>query len=207
MQMTRLSVCTALALVLAGCRASGTVVFIEVPGADGRDTPVADQAFVVLPYDRDSMIGVIGAPWVASRPDTIPMVQLLDTLRAAYARFLATPPAQRAAAKIGLDRERNAVEARLAPLRAAQHAWQDSAYRSYDSVTFALVKRLARDPFVDTTDATGMTRVAPSRSGPWWVTATAWDATDPYSEWYWNLPLTGDTLRLTAATARHRHRF
>ena len=192
-------------LLLAGCREATTVVIVTIPeGAAAR--PSAGQILTIVPYDRDSVIREISAPWLAHRPDTLPLTRLLDSLQRAFARLAAASPADRAAARAAVDRLQD-PNGPLARLRAAQHAWQDSAYASYDSLTFALVKRIARDPFADTTDAGGVAIVRPSRSGPWWITATTWDATDPFSEWYWNLPLVGDTLRLTAANARHRRRF
>lgn len=193
-------------LLLAGCDHGTTVVIVSIPDSSGAARPAAEQILIVVPYDRDSVIRQISAPWLARRPDTLPLTRLLDSLQGAFARLAAATPAARAAARAAVDRLQ-APDGPLARLRAAQHAWQDSAYASYDSLTFLLVKRIARDPFADTTDASGIARVWPSRSGPWWITATTWDANDPFSEWYWNLPLTGDTLRLTAANARHRRRF
>lgn len=182
------------------------MVIVTIPDGAGAARPAVEQILTIVPYDRDSVIREISAPWLARRPDTLPLTRLLDSLQRAFARLAAAPPAGRAAARKAVD-QLQAEDGDLARLRAAQHAWQDSAYASYDSVTFALVKRIARDPFADTTDAAGVALVRPSRSGPWWITATTWDAKDPFSEWYWNLPLVGDTLRLTAANARHRRRF
>ena len=197
---------SAVLFVLAGCHSDTTVVAVSIPDGAGVARPAADQILIVVPYDRDSVIREISAPWLSRRPDTIPLTHLLDSLQRAFARLAEATPGERAAARAAVDRLQ-APDGPLARLRAAQHAWQDSAYGSYDSLTFALVKRIARDPFADTTDAAGIARVRPSRSGPWWITATTWDANDPFSEWYWNLPLTGDTLRLTASNARHRRRF
>lgn len=196
-----------LLLLLAACTRSSTVIIVSVPHGDGSQIPVASQELVLLPYDRDSVIAGLTAPFAASRPDTLPLVRLLDSLKLAYQRYLAVPTRERPAARPALDAVLAGAEGRLTTLRASQHAWRDSAFRSYDSITFALTKRLARDPFADTTDARGLVRVTPSRSGPWWVTVTAWDAADPNAEWYWNQPLVGDTLYLSAANARHRRRF
>jgi len=191
---------------LAGCHNDTTVVTVSIPDRAGSVRPAAAQILIMVPYDRDSVIREISAPWLTRRPDTIPLTRMLDSLQGAFARLAAATPRDRAAARAVVDRLQ-APDGPLARLRAAQHAWQDSAYASYDSLTFLLVKRIARDPFADTTDAAGIARVRPSRSGPWWITATTWDASDPFSEWYWNLPLTSDTVRLTAANARHRRRF
>jgi hypothetical protein len=194
-------------LALAACSQPTTVVIVALPGADGRETPVAEQVMVLLPYDRDSMTAALTAAWPTPRPDTLPFTTLLDSLRGAYARFVAAPPARRDAARRDMEALRTALEPRIALLRTAQRDWQDSAWRTYDSVTFGLIRRLARDPFADTTDAQGMARVTPPRPGPWWATMTAWDQGDPYTEWYWNVPLTGDTVRLTTANALHRRRY
>jgi hypothetical protein len=198
----------ALCLLLAlACSGGGTEVIVSVPTESGGDAPAAEQVLVLLPYDRDSVVAALGAPHLASRPDTLPMTRLFDSLRVAYLAYHTATGAAREAAKAHLDALRMSSEERLAELRAADREWRDTAYRTYDSSTFALTKRLARDPFADTTDLQGRTRIAPSRSGPWWVTATAWDAADPNAEWYWNVPLTGDTVRLSSANARHRRRF
>lgn len=193
-------------LLVAGCHPDTTVVVVSIPDSAGSVRPAARQILVMLPYDRDSVIREISAPWLRSRPDTMPLTRLLDSLQLAFARLAAAGPSARSAARAAVDRLQD-PDGPLARLRSAQHAWQDSAYATYDSLTFLLVKNLARDPFADTADAGGVARVSPSRPGPWWVTTTTWDSHDPFSEWYWNLPLTGDTLRLTAANARHRRRF
>lgn len=197
----------ALCAGIAACSQPTTVVIVALPGAEGREVPVVGQEMVLLPYDRDSVTKALSAAWPVPRPDTLPLTTLLDSLRGAYSRFVAAPPATREAARRSMDALRNSLEPRIAVLRAGQTAWQDSAWRTYDSVTFAYIRLAARDPFADTTDARGMAVVRPSRPGPWWVTLTAWDVADPYSEWYWNVPLTGDTLRLTAANAVHRRRY
>ena len=187
-------------LVSTACSQPTTVVTVALPGADGRATPVADQAIVLLPYDRDSMTAALTAAWPTPRPDTLPLTTLLDSLRDAYARFVAAPPARKDEARRDMEALRTTLEPRIALLRTAQHEWQVGAWGTYDSVTFALIRRIARDPFADTTDALGMARVTPPRPGPW-------DQADPYTEWYWNVPLTGDTLRLTTANASHRRRY
>ena len=195
------------ALASLGCSRPTTVVVVELPGTDSVVIPVAEQAMVVLPYDRDSITAQLSAAWPAPRPDTLPLALLLDSLRGAYARFVTAPASRRDAERRAMGSLQAELEPRVAALRSAQHAWQDSAWKSYDSLTFALIRRLARDPFADTTDARGIARVTPPRPGPWWVTMTAWDRSDPYTEWYWNVPLAGDTLRLTTANASHRRRY
>src|SRR5262249_7052252 len=129
------------------------------------------------------------------------------TLRVANARLRAASPKARPAAQKAFDRLYGSVHARMVQLQVSQHAWRDSAYGGWDTLTLALTHRLTRDPFTDTTDQRGVAVDSPRMSGPWWVTLTMWDAADPYSEWYWNVPLVGDTLRLSPANAEHRTRF
>ena len=167
----------ALGAGVAACSSERTVVVVSVPGTDGREAPVVGQVVVLLPYDRDSVIAAISAPWAAARPDTTPLALLLDTLRLAYTRYLGTPAARRPAARAVHDAALTAAADRLTRLRAEQHLWQDSAYRTYDSVTLVITERLVRDAYADTTDAEGVAVVAPSRSGPWWITVTFSSAT------------------------------
>jgi hypothetical protein len=196
-----------LLLHLVACREPATTVTISVPDHEGRETPIGGQQVVLLPYDRDSVIAALTAQAATPQPDPAPLERLLDSLRIAYAAYGATPAAGRPAAQQRLEVRRAELEPRVAELRAIQHAWRDATYATYDSVTFRMTRKLVRDPVSDTTDARGVVTIQPSRSGPWWVTVTAWDAADPFSEWYWNQPLLGDTVRLTTANARHRPRI
>lgn len=183
--------------LLVACAEPSTVVTASIRGTDGTEHPAKELVITLLPYDRDSVIATFSATGPA-RPDTTELIRLLDTLRAAY---------RAGGGRETMVRVQGRVAPRLEALRAAQAAWRSQTYRSYDSATYALIRRIARDPFADTTDAAGVAIVTPPRSGRWWVTASLWDPADPWSEWYWNLPLSGDTVRLTPATAIHRHRF
>jgi hypothetical protein len=68
------------------------------------------------------------------------------------------------------------------------------------------VKARRQEPSTDTTDASGWAHftLAP---GEWWLYARAWDTSDPNSEWYWNVPLQGDTLRLSSRSGRRQPRY
>lgn len=200
-----LRVLVALALLQA-CRPAGTVVIVTSAAADGRPEPVALTPLVILPYDRDSVAQALGAAG-RSRPDTTELIRLLDSLRHAYAGIGALPAERRAPAQARFDRLRQTLTPKLDSLRLVQQAWRAEVYGGYDTLTLALTHRLMRDPFADTTDVHGMAVIRPKMSGPWWVTVSTWDVTDPYSEWYWNVPLTGDTVRLTPANARRRTRI
>ena len=195
-----------IALGLAACRPSGTVVVMTSSDAAGRSIPASSMPLVILPYDRDSVADALAAKG-PPRPDTLPAARLIDSLRAAYRATLDGSGPERAAAKARFDRLRDALTPRLDSLRQVQQAWSAQVYGGYDTLTLGLIHRLLRDPFTDTTDAHGIAMVRPPNGGPWWVTVATWDATDPYADRYWNLPLTGDTLRLTPANARRRTRF
>lgn len=114
--------------------------------------------------------------------------------------------AQAAAARAALEKARPAFIAQSESLRAAIRAWQDSTLKGYNVAAESLVTRSHREPAADTTDAAGFGAVT-LRGGPWWIYARSWDPADPNAEWYWNVPVTADTIRLDASTARHRPRY
>ena len=124
--------------------------------------------------------------------------RLDDSLAAARA---ATERARRA-----LDRARAEFAERGDPLRARIRHWEDSTYRGYDSITRSLAARRRQDPRTDTTGADGWARFT-LPPGDWWIYGRSWDAADPNTEWYWNLPVTDDTLLLTSRTGRQRRRY
>ena len=114
--------------------------------------------------------------------------------------------AQAARARADLDTARAAFVAQSEPLRAAVRAWQDSTYRGYDAAVDSIVRARHRPPVADTTDAAGAATVD-LRGGPWWLYARSWDPADPNAEWYWNVPVASDTVRLDASTGRNRPRY
>jgi hypothetical protein len=109
-------------------------------------------------------------------------------------------------ARQALDRARTEFAERGDPLRARIRHWEDSTYRGYDSITRSLAARRRQDPRTDTTGADGWARFT-LPPGDWWIYGRSWDATDPNTEWYWNLPVTDDTLLLTSRTGRQRRRY
>ena len=129
-----------------------------------------------------------------------------------YGRFarltdsLAAAKARTEKARAALDRTRAEFVERSEPLRAAIRHWEDSTYRGYDSITRNLASRRRQDPRTDTTRGDGWARFN-LPAGDWWIYGRSWDATDPNSEWYWNLPVTGDTVRLSSETGRKRRRY
>lgn len=195
-----------LLLAVAACGERTTVVILTAPGATGEAQPVAGTPIVILPYDRDSVAIALAARG-APRPDTLPLRALFDSLRAAAAGTSQGDTPARVAARDRFRKLQDRLAPRLDSLRGLQHAWRVAVFGGYDTLTLDLTHRLAQDPFTDTTDARGVAVVRPKTGGRWWVTVSTWDPDDPYAEWYWNLPLTGDTLRLSSANAVRRTRF
>jgi hypothetical protein len=109
-------------------------------------------------------------------------------------------------ARQGLDRARADFVGRSESLRARIRHWEDSTYRGYDSITRNLAARRRQDPRTDTTGGDGWARFE-LPGGDWWIYGRSWDATDPNAEWYWNLPVTGDTMLLSSRSGRQRRRY
>jgi hypothetical protein len=109
-------------------------------------------------------------------------------------------------ARAALDRARTEFVSRSDSLRAAVRQWEDSTYRGYDSIVENLARRSRREPVTDSTGATGWANFN-LPPGHWWIYARAWDTSDPNAEWYWNIPLKGDTLLLSSRTGRRQPRY
>lgn len=109
-------------------------------------------------------------------------------------------------ARQALDRARAEFLDRSESLRAAIRHWEDSTYSGYDSITRGLSARRRQDPRTDTTGGDGWARFE-LPPGDWWIYGRSWDATDPNAEWYWNVPVTDDTLLLSSRTGRQRRRY
>jgi hypothetical protein len=105
-----------------------------------------------------------------------------------------------------LDRARAEFAERGDSLRERIRHWEDSTYRGYDSITRSLTARRRQDPRTDTTGADGWAHFT-LPPGDWWIYGRSWDATDPNAEWYWNLPVTDDTILLSSRTGRQRRRY
>lgn len=101
---------------------------------------------------------------------------------------------------------RNQYMPAIDSLRQIMARWKDSAYRTYDSLTKSLGTGMGREPFSDSTSATGKATLRLPR-GDWWIYARSWDTWDPNSEWYWNLRVTGDRLTLDRSTGRRLPRY
>lgn len=109
-------------------------------------------------------------------------------------------------ARVALDRARLDFVSRSESLRSAIRHWEDSTYHGYDSIVEQLARSRRRQPISDTTDATGWAHFT-LPPGTWWIHARAWDTSDPNSQWYWNIPATGDTILLSSRTGRQQPRY
>lgn len=109
-------------------------------------------------------------------------------------------------ARTALDAARDTLWPRIEALRGETKRWEAGTYAGYDTIVRTLTRDRLRQGVADTSDATGWAtlRLAP---GTWWITARSPDPRDPNAEWYWNVPATGDTIRLTPAIGRHLPRY
>jgi hypothetical protein len=243
--------CVTLLLLTAACQSSRDVTVIaSIPGLDSGGTAATGFAFIVLPYDRDSLVAAFEARAVTPRPATAALDSLFaqfrapfatytglvaeagrynDTLRSLRQRLDSVPSTspdygalfqrweglrdtlraldgQAARARATLNASRTRFVAQSESLRAAVRSWQDSTYRGYDSAVSAIIRARHLEPIADTTGPSGSV-VVHLRGGPWWVSASSWDPNDPNAEWYWNVPVKSDTVRLDATNGRNRNRY
>jgi hypothetical protein len=105
-----------------------------------------------------------------------------------------------------LDKARTRLGPKIDSLRTAMRQWESTTYHGYDSLTAQLAKSRGRAPIADTTGADGRARVR-LIGKPWWIYARSWDAQDPNQEWYWNVPVTRDSLVLDRQTGKRRPRY
>jgi len=132
--------------------------------------------------------------------------EALRARRDAAADSLKAIEARQERARHALDSARTVFLRRSDSLRSAVHRWEDSTYRGWDSIVSAIAAARRQDPRADTTNATGWTTFT-LPGGAWWIYARSWDASDPNAEWYWNIPVTSDTIALSSKTAQHRPRY
>jgi DnaJ-domain-containing protein 1 len=117
----------------------------------------------------------------------------------------------------GADRVSQAADQRLTEireelggpidsLRVEVRAWEDSIFGGYDTLVQNLAESRMRLPVSDTTGTDGWASLTLA-PGKWWIYVRSWDAHDPNSEWYWNVPVTSDTLVLEPSNGRRRPRY
>jgi len=141
-----------------------------------------------------------------SLPRTAPEYRDLYALFGRASETLKDAESREAETRKALDAARRRFVPRSDSLRARIRAWEDSAYAGYDSIVRRLAERSGREAVADTTDPTGRA-ILELRGGPWWIYARSWDATDPNAEWYWNVPVRGDTVVLDPGTGKRRVRY
>jgi hypothetical protein len=113
---------------------------------------------------------------------------------------------QEASTQAALARARAEFLPRTDTLRARIRRWEDSTYEGYDSITRRLSDARRLHPVTDSTGTDGRAHFS-LRRGPWWIYARSWDATDPNAEWYWNVPVSGDTVVLNGRTGTRRAKY
>jgi hypothetical protein len=142
----------------------------------------------------------------ASAPAGSPAGKELDArLRALDDSLEALGPALERA-RTALSAARDTLWPRIEQLRAAAKAWEASTYAGYDTLVRSQTTDKMQTPSADTTGAAGWAtlRLLP---GAWWIHARSPDPQDPNFQWYWNVPLTGDTVRLNPASGRRLPRY
>lgn len=197
---------------------------VLVPDLAGIATPIGGVVVAAIPYDRDSVIAAMEARAPAPRPHTRTLDSLFHAFHGPFLAFSRAAWAVEQATRIGdsaqaarlrpemertraeLSAARDTLWPRIEALRVEARQWQLSTFAGYDTAARSLARSRMRTLGADTTDATGWAtlRVAP---GPWWITARSPDPQDPNFEWYWNVPLAGDTVRLNPATGRRHPRY
>lgn len=76
-----------LIVILAACEQRKVEVRASLPGLDGVEAPVAHLAFVVLPYDRDSILDLLEKAAPTPRPHTRQLDSLFALWREPFARY------------------------------------------------------------------------------------------------------------------------
>lgn len=212
--------------MLAACQTSTPVtVRVRLPGLDSADAPAAGVTVVALPYDRDSVLASLEARARTPRPATQALDSLYTAFRGPFGDYvratydveqleragtpnpaaLAAAKARQETARAALDGARKQLDAPIEQLRRALRGWEDTTYAGYDTLTATLTR--SRQPVADTTNAQGQATLRAAQDGRWWAYARAWDVNDPNREWYWNVPIAGDSVTLTRANAKHRPRY
>lgn len=108
--------------------------------------------------------------------------------------------------RAALAAARDTLWPKLERLRSEVRAWENSTYGGYDTVVRTQSVDKMRQLIADTSDAGGWGRLRLS-SGRWWLYARSPDPQDPNFQWYWNIPVTSDTIRLNSATGRRLPRY
>ncbi len=189
---------------------------------------------IALPFDRDSLLRLLESRAVTPRPHVAELDSLYAASRQPFAALsgasarissirdsmlrprtdtarlrseLSRSEADLAQARRQVDAIRGAIGPRIDSLRRDVTRWENSTYSAYESLAAPRIRGGGRQGAVpDTTGPDGWAhvRVPPGR---WWISSTSWDVSDPNRYWYWNLPVTGDTMRLDSRNGTRRPRY
>ncbi len=143
---------------------------------------------------------------LASAPPGSPAARELTAMRKTLTDSLARQNAGLERARTALGAARDTLWPRIERLRQEARAWEHTTYAGYDTLTKSQTTGRMRMITSDTTGAAGWASLR-IRPGTWWIHARSPDPQDPNFEWYWNVPLVGDTIRLSPAAGRHRPRY
>lgn len=139
-----------------------------------------------------------------SLPRNAPEYQALYSRFGALTDSLSVATDSTEPARLELDRKRKTLLPRIDSLRRLVSAWENSTFQRYDSIVRALAG--SREPVAARTGPDGRATLSLTK-GRWWIYAWAWDEGDPYSRWYWNVPVEGDSVVLDARTGRRRPQY
>jgi hypothetical protein len=138
-------------------------------------------------------------------PDS-PAARELTAMRKTATDSLTRQTAGMERARTALSAARDTLWPRIERLRQEARAWQQTTYAGYDTLSRSQTTGRMRMITSDTTGAAGWASLRVYQ-GTWWIHARSPDPQDPNFEWYWNVPLVGDTVRLSPATGHHRPRY
>ena len=135
-----------------------------------------------------------------------PAARELSTRRKTLTDSLTRQNAGMVRARTALSAARDTLWPRIERLRREARAWEHTTYAGYDTLTRSQTTGRMRMITSDTTGAAGWASLRINQ-GIWWIHARSPDPQDPNLEWYWNVPLVADTVRLSPATGRRRPRY
>lgn len=150
----------------------------------------------------DDPYAELNRPWLALRDSVAALSDSLMAMErstpayaAGYARFrvlyarLADLAAARDRALREVNGERVALARRAAAAADSLRAWEYTAYAAYPEAAAEAVIASGRDVVEGVTDRDGMVLLVLD-PGRWWLVATWPDETNPFMEYYWNVPVT-----------------
>jgi hypothetical protein len=212
-------------------------VRVTIPDLEGTETPVPGLVLTFVPYDRDSVIRALEARagsrphtreldslfrrFRGPFTEYVKLLARIERLESAERRLAAGGASAELTAvrdslaalrpavaerKVTLDRVRAETWPRIDSLRREVKAWESHAYEGYDQVVKGLREKAFVNAVADTTDAGGWGSIVIPK-GAWWVTTRTIDPADPNAEWYWNVRIRGDTVRLDPRTGSNRPRY